>query len=198
MKSSLALVTLALAALSSMRANPTITIGDVVFTLAHQEKNPQGALREFLPADQTLNAWDRLVSVRELRSVSDPKQYILTFAQQYRAQNPAMKFMVSEDKANGDWLIDFLLVSSAPEARFAEWNVFRAQKAKAGIVVYQYAARVPFKEHVTEISDRLAKMRESMVPIVYSADFQEKEPNKAPEPTTTAVTSPAAQEPRQP
>ena len=166
---------------ASLVAKPSVTIGKQVFILAYEEKAKSGALREFLPLGESLDSWEHLVAIREFRTIAEPKQYIVSFAQQYRVQNPTAKFMITEDKVKGDWLIDFMHASPDPKVRFIEWNVFRARKAKEGIVVFQYAARYRYKDAVSEILAVVPKFGSEMSQIVYAAEFEEKdEPNQAP------------------
>jgi len=156
----------------SLRAEPTVTIGNTSFFLASEEKGKDSRLREFLPLGDELKSWRRLVGIREFYTLEDPKQYVLNLGGAYRAKNPTAKFMVSEDKANGDWLIDFMIGSPDPKNRFIEWNVFRARKVAKGIMVFQFAMRFPFKKEVQEILGEVPKFGGPVSRSVYAETFE--------------------------
>lgn len=125
-------------------ADPFITIGDQKFFLAYAPKDSAVQLREYLPKGETLKHWNRMASVRVFKDLNDPQAFLASVAESVEKGHPAARSQFLENKQEGKVILDFLTFDpdNSP-ARFAEWNLMRAEYVKGkGLVVYQYALRV--------------------------------------------------------
>lgn len=169
---------------TAFRATPVIEAGGVTFFLAFAERKKTGSLREYLPKDETLDSWTRLVAVREFDHPQNPKTYVDNLASQYRAKNPGIQFAIMQDLSSGDWMIDFFMFPPDPQTtKYVEWNFFRARKGKNGIAVFQYAVRLKHNGWVLSIKDQMKKTREESLSFLLSTWITENEPNQSLQPT---------------
>lgn len=136
------LLALALTATASA-ADPFITIGEQKFFLAYAPEDSAVQLREYLPKGETLKRWNRMASVRVFKDLDDPQAFLASVAESVEKSYPAARSQFLENEKEGKIILDFLTFD--PEnspARFAEWNLMRAEYAKGrGLVVFQYAMR---------------------------------------------------------
>lgn len=118
-----------------------VRIGAEEFHLAYAPADSASRLREYLPANDSLKSWEKLLSFREFPDVDAPVTYIGQLARTYRSRFPALKFEVVRDTSgpDGDYGIDFLI----PDRDGFEWNLFRVTRRSAGgVLVFQLAHRI--------------------------------------------------------
>jgi hypothetical protein len=160
---------------SILNGKPSVTIGDTLFVLANEEGGADGQLREFLKPDETFEHWTRLVAIRHITKLDDPKSYIDAMARQYHAKRPHMQFAMMQDIARKDWIIDFIEYPDSGKLKFMEWNYFRAHKSSQGLIVYQYAVRYYYKKRIDELGNQIGETRKAMLGVLLKSDFSESE-----------------------
>ena len=177
-------------AISSM-AKEAIRLGDGVYHLAFEDSNDEGALKEFLPAGETLENWTRMVAVRNLKKIRSPKDHIMAMAQNYRTQYPHMQFAVFEKKGTKEWAIDFIIYPLGQDSGHVEWNYFQAGKVRGvkGIVLNQYVARKPFNGSLEPVfkSWNLRDYRSEILGMLMSERFEIVDLPETEVQTTTSV-----------
>jgi hypothetical protein len=129
----------ALTLCTAVQAAPYITIGDSRFFLA----NANPALREYIPAGQTLDNWEELAAIRFLKDQTDPNAYLDKLGHQVVKDNPKATAQLFRNEAKKTSILDFVTFpTSTKSPQFLEWNLFRATYIEGkGVVVYQYAKR---------------------------------------------------------
>jgi hypothetical protein len=146
-----------------------IRIGDAQFFLAYTNASADGYLREYCLRNETTNNWTKLFAVRHFKKVESPKKYIGQMAQDYRKKFPQMSFASGGDDKKNLWLIDYV-VYDKKEPKLIEWDVFRAQtNAAGGILVYQYAERMTYKNSMAELD--VKGLRKRMMPVMATNQF---------------------------
>lgn len=199
MKRYILLIGILAAIANLLSAAPFITIGDLKLLRAYAPESSQVDLREYLPAGETFDHWTRLASVRVFKDLEDPKEYLANVAAAVTKSSPAARYQFLQNHKTKEYILDFMTFAPDSEpVHFAEWNLMRARYVKKkGLVVYQYAMR--FYDFGESTGAVIRAERNKMMQPFDEATFEEKEePNQTPEPTPTSVTSPAAQETRQP
>lgn len=158
---------------------PYIVIGDQKLFLAYAPKDSEVQLREYLPKGETLKHWNRMASVRVFKDLDDPRAYLSGVAENVEKSHPAARHQVLEKAETGTVILDFLMYDSeASPARFAEWNLMRAEYVKGkGLVVYQYAMRLYKIDD--EAAEAINTERRRMVPPFGAATFKEVSPTGA-------------------
>lgn len=127
----------------SKRAAPSITIGPRRLALAYAPADSPVGLREYLPAGESLDHWNRLASVRVFGGLNDPAAYLKNVAAGVAKSNPAARYQFLQNNETKDLILDFMVFATDPsKPTFAEWNLMRAVYEEGrGLVVYQYAVR---------------------------------------------------------
>lgn len=152
----------------------TIRIGDQVFVLADSKQSNEGTMKEYVPREQSLQNWKRLVAVRHFHNLKSPKKYIDNLVSEYRKRYPHMKFEAGGDKARNQWLVDYIIYPRDGGPKFVEWNFFTARPSSdRGIIVYQYAARASYEKSVEEAFKALdvPNLRREMLPVLRRSEF---------------------------
>ncbi len=136
-----ALVSLALAS-PTFAADDSVVFNQTKFLLRFAPKDSPVALREYLPASQTLEKWTEMLSSRTFKNLDDPKAYALKLAQDVVKGDPAARSQILRSDATGSYVVDFLVFSpEGSSPRFAEWNLMRVNKVSSGLRITQYARR---------------------------------------------------------
>lgn len=156
---------------------PYILIGDQKFFLAYAPKDSEVQLREYLPKGETLERWNQMASVRVFKDLNDPKAYLSSLAEAVEKSHPAARYQFLEKAETGMVILDFLTFDAETSpARFAEWNLMRAEYVKGrGLVVYQYAMR--FYKIDDKAADTLNAERKRLAPLFGAATFKEISPS---------------------
>ena len=143
MKPCLAFFTTFLVLTSALAADPFIKIGDLKLYRAYAPKDSEVGLREYLPAGENFDRWNRLASVRIFKDIRDPEAYLSAVAEAVTKSHPAARYQFLQNDKTKEVVLDFMTFppKSAP-VHFAEWNLMRAKYVKGtGLLVYQYAMR---------------------------------------------------------
>jgi len=156
-------------------AAPYVTIGDLKFFKAYAPADSPVQLREYLPAGETFDHWNRMASVRVFKDQKDPKKYLDAVAAQVVKSHPAARAQLLQNDKTKTLVLDFMTFPADDvRPRFAEWNLMRAKYIKGtGLVVYQYAVR--FYVVGKETGALVNAERNKMVAPFESATFEEKE-----------------------
>jgi hypothetical protein len=166
------------AAANLLTAASSITIGELKLFRTYAPEDSKVDLREYLPAGENFDHWNRLASVRVFKDLKDPKQYLSNVAAAVKKSHPSANYRLLQDDKSKELVLDFLTFApdSAP-LHFAEWNLMRAKYVKGkGLIVYQYAMRL----YVVDDSsiEILNSERKKMTRPFSEASFEEmKEPN---------------------
>jgi hypothetical protein len=176
----LALFTVAMA---SLRAAPAIGIGELKFYKIYAPAESAAQLREYIPAGETIDHWNRLASVRVFKDLKDPVAYLQKVAAGVAKSHPAARYQFLQNNQSKVLVLDFMMFAPASSPQpFAEWNLMRARYVEGtGLIVYQYAVR--YYTFGAETGAKVNAERNKMVEPFESASFEEeKEENQEAEP----------------
>jgi len=152
----------ALALLSpATAADDSVVFDQTKFVLRFAPKDSPVRLREYLPADETLEKWKQMLSVRTFTNLADPKAYALELAQDVVKGDPAARSQILQSNKTGTYVVDFLVFSQT-EPQFAEWNLMRVDKVADGVRITQYARR--FYSIDEEMTKAIIAAREKILP----------------------------------
>jgi hypothetical protein len=108
--------------------------------LASQAAENDESIQEFIPKDETIDAWTKLAAIRTQSDVDDPAAMAKQVAKGIRQRYPKAPFKVMVNKKAGEAMIDFVVWPD--DGSFAEFNVFRyAKHPRGGLLSQQYALR---------------------------------------------------------
>jgi len=159
-----------------LTAEEVVNVGGDVFHLASSGSADEGSIKEFVPADETIDNWSTLVAVRYLKNPRSPEEYIRNMAQEYQDVMPHMQFSVSQLDQTDAWDIDFIMYDRGKTSGFVEWNYFRAERPDVGegVVVHQYVVRRPYSRSISEAFDgwNLPSFRKRILPVLKQAEFR--------------------------
>ncbi len=114
-------------------------------TLAWEGGVPTDPIKEYIPADQDLETWTKLASIRIHSDLNDPEQIVAAVASELKKQNPRYPSDYQVDPETGAVVIEFVMWPGegvAGEADFVEYNVFKYERRpEGGLVAQQYALR---------------------------------------------------------
>jgi len=155
------------AAFSSRAEDPlpkeSVRFDGRTLVLASQGDNPGEHVKEYIPADQKLDSWTQLASIRDYPKLDDPKTLASNLVRMLKAQNPQAPSRMIQNPTTGDVIVDF--VTWNENGAFAEFNVFRyAKKPGGGLVAQQYAVR-DYKD-VRAFLKNLAPLRNRLVDLM--------------------------------
>lgn len=157
-----------------------IEIGGQRFDCCFNVQNEHGWIKAYVLQGQTIENWQTLVVVKYFDNLDSPEKYIRAMADLYSAEYPNMQFAIFEKEETGQWIIDYMVYTKA-NTGFVEWDYFQAEQAKdgPGIVVNQYAIRVPFSGSTKPALEKLnlAERRPELLKILMMSDFK-REPIK--------------------
>jgi hypothetical protein len=116
------------------------------FVLAWQNQTDSETVKEYIPADQNLDSWTELASIREYPELNDPKALAASLVKVLEERNPETPIGMIEDPQTGAVIVDFIVWSEAspsPDGSdFVEFNIFKYQnKPDGGVIAQQYALR---------------------------------------------------------
>jgi hypothetical protein len=131
---------------------------------------------EYIPRGETLEHWNRLVSIRRFGQLDDVEKYAERLADVVKQSNARSKPVVAYNSKTKVAIIDF--VAWPADDSYTEFNIFRVEPAKTGqgIVAYQYAVREyqDTKKFMRALKDLRAKtireMTDRGLTIHHSAD----------------------------
>jgi hypothetical protein len=143
-----ALLTVALVSMSVARAadQPALSDEDAVhfdgqtLVLRWEGENPGETIKEYIPADQKLDSWTRLASIRTYAELDDPGALAGSVIRQLKKDYPDSPCAIIENPETGEVVIDFVLWPA--DLTFVEFNVFKySQGEDGGVIAEQYALR---------------------------------------------------------
>jgi hypothetical protein len=163
---------------TAVEAAPYITIGDTRFFLASAAPSDRPVVREYIPADETLEKWEQLAAVRIFKNLRDPHAFLDGMGQQVVKRNPETRYWLVQNNETKDFLLDFMAFPpSTTQPFYAEWNLWRASYVEEkGLVVYQYARRIYTVG--PEFGQIVKAAREKMYNAFAAATFVEVEDTK--------------------
>lgn len=145
------------------QAAETVTFDGRTLVLASNTSSPGESIREFIPADEELEAWTILASIREFPKLTDPKRAAFDLIRVLRSQNPEAPSDVIENPATGDVIVDF--ITWPADRAFVEFNIFRySRSSRGGLVAQQFALRAydDQADFLTRLKSRRPGLIESM------------------------------------
>lgn len=173
--------TLIFIALANLHAAPSIAIGDLKLFQAYAPPESKVALREYVPAGESIKNWTRMASIRVFKDQKDPKAYLTAVAAQVAKSHPSARYQFLQNNKGKSLVLDFMTFPPESVSPFyAEWNLMRASFVEGkGLVVYQYAMRI--FDVGPQIGPIVNAERNKMVGPFELATFEESnEPNQAP------------------
>jgi len=126
---------------ASDSAKATVEFNGETLTLAWEDKDVFGdTIKEFIPADQTLDNWTRLAAAFEYPKIDDPREFAEGMVEQLTKDNPKTEYELLVNSESGEVILDF--VAYPEDGSYAEFDVFQYRKKDGGgLVAYQYALR---------------------------------------------------------
>jgi hypothetical protein len=119
---------------------------------------------EYIPRGETLEHWNRLVSIRRFDHLDDVEKYAERLAEVVKQSDARSKPIIAYNPKTKVAIIDF--VAWPKDDSYAEFNIFRVEPATngRGIVAYQYAVREyqDTKKFVRGLKDLRAKTIQEM------------------------------------
>lgn len=147
--------------------------------LAWRSENPELPIEEFIPADQTLEKWTRLASIRRYPDLDDAKSLAATTIETVNASYPGAPTNMFDNPESDDAIIEFVVESPAesPAESFVEYNLFKYSKdPDGGVVAQQYALRTYGDEE--KFLKRLKSVRQSLLDEMATTGLQEQQKKK--------------------
>ena len=139
-RTAVALLWLLAAAAAALAPPASLSFGGDRLVRKHEQSNARAGIVEFVPADETLDGWTRLVGFFVFwDNPGSPKQAgeTLTRLNEERYPGSMSRLRTKGDEA----LVDFVL--KAPNSDVVECNIFKYGRGPSGrgIVAFQYARR---------------------------------------------------------
>ncbi len=149
------------AVVSETSSQETIQVDGETLTLAFEGETDGDTIKEFIPAEQTLETWTQLAAVRHYAKLDDPKALAGAVVRQLQQRKPPANFELLENETSDDVLLDFIIWPE--DGSFAEFNIFLYRPTQDnGLVMYQYALRAygdDAEEFIKSLqADRRAKL----------------------------------------
>lgn len=143
--------------------------------LAWQGENPELPVEEFIPADETLEKWTQLASIRRFPDLDDAKGLAATTLETVSESYPGAPTNMVEKPDSDEAIIEFVVESpkESPAEPFVEYNLFKyAKDPNGGVIAQQYALRTygdkaKFLKHLKEV-------RQGLLDEMAEAGLQEK------------------------
>lgn len=143
--------------------------------LAWQSENPELPVEEFIPADETLEKWTRLASIRRFPDLDDPKSLAATTVETVNASYPGAPTNMFDNPESEDAIIEFVV--DAPDESFVEYNLFKyAKDPKGGVIAQQYALRTYGDKE--KFLKHLKSVRQSLLDEMATTGLQEQHEKK--------------------
>ncbi len=118
----------------------TVEFDGQTLELAWEGGEPGSAIREFIPAGETLDNWTHLASIREYAAIDDPRALAAETLESVKKNYPGAPHNMAENPDTGETVIDFLV--GPPDGSFVEYNIFKyAKRPAGGVIAQQYAVR---------------------------------------------------------
>jgi len=121
-------------------AEDTVNFDGQTLVLRWEGENPGETIKEYIPADQKLDSWTRLASIRTYSELDDPAALAGGVIKQLKKDYPDSPCAIIENPETGEVVIDFVLWPA--DLSFVEFNVFKYAKGEdGGVIAEQYALR---------------------------------------------------------
>jgi len=159
---------------AAVASQETIQVDGEPLILAFEGETDGDTIKEFIPADQTLENWTQLAAVRHYADLDDPKALAGAVVRKLRERNPPANFELLENESTDDIVLDFIVWPE--DGAFVEFNVFLYRPAQGGgLVMYQYALRAYGDDSEEFIKNMQAERRAKLIAatVQFAADKQE-------------------------
>jgi hypothetical protein len=132
---------------------PTFKFGGENFVRKFDASKAPNSQVEFGLADETIEAWTRLVTVHAFpNGGNDAMRAAANLANLIKQRYPGAKYKVISNPKTSEAIIDFLL--PVPKREMMEFNVFKYTPTENGLVALQFARRIKLGEtDAEELSD---------------------------------------------
>ena len=143
--------------------------------LAWQSENPELPVEEFIPADQTLEKWTTLASIRRFPDLDDAKGLAASTLETVSESYPGAPTNMVEKPDVDEAIIEFVVESpdGASAEAFVEYNLFKYVKdPKGGVVAQQYALRT--YDDKAKFLTHLKEIRQGLIDEMAATGLQEK------------------------
>lgn len=118
----------------------TVNFDGQTLVLRWEGENPGETIKEYIPADQKLDSWTKLASIRTYAELDDPAALAGAVIKQLKNDYPDSPCAIIENPETGEVVIDFVLWPA--DLSFVEFNVFKYAKGEdGGVIAEQYALR---------------------------------------------------------
>ena len=125
---------------TAITAEDTVNFDGQSLVLRWEGENPGETIKEYIPADQKLDSWTRLASIRTYSELDDPAALAGGVIKQLKKDYPDSPCAIIENPETGEVVIDFVLWPA--DLAFVEFNVFKYAKGEdGGVIAEQYALR---------------------------------------------------------
>ncbi|MEO6054193.1 MAG: hypothetical protein ABIP97_09290 [Chthoniobacterales bacterium] len=171
------------------RANPYLDFDGTRFYLAYAPNDPSDHLRQYVPAGESMDHWNRMLSSQLYKNLHDPEQYIKTLAHKVQGGKPEKNYELYIDKKKNMYLLEFVDIS---HRNFVECNIMQANYEKGvGLNLWRYSWRIYNVDKMNEkqLNSMAARIRKDMariVPKFWVFDFHEKVSAPAPNRANTS------------
>ncbi|MEO6848343.1 MAG: hypothetical protein ABI254_13885 [Chthoniobacterales bacterium] len=161
------------------QATPHLDFDGTRFYLAYAPQHSEVGLREYLPKGESLEHWNRLLSERYFKHLTDPEAYVKKVGKVAQGNQAEKNYELFIDKGKGLYAINFL--SYSEKEGVMECNIMQVHREKElGLVLYQYAWRVYGINKMNEkqadaAAKKVATDLHRMTPLFLSFDFKQKE-----------------------
>jgi len=167
----LASLTLVASSAAAAADSGSITFNGQTYTLQSKNASPNEVLNEYIPTNQTLDAWTHLISVRWFPELNDRKAAVGTLIKTLLAQYPDARYAAWELAEAQSTGVDFVTA----EGDLVEFNIFiyKPHPSGKGLLAHQVALRaygddrLPFMQNLrTTRADMLQKVVDFTFPEV--------------------------------
>lgn len=130
------------------------------FFLAVAERADDSSVDEYLPRDQDVDDYTRLISVIRTPRLRDLKEFASGLSAEFKWMDPDLKTRVVERPGGSGFLVDYLLTATVPEPML-EYDLFRIEGDDKKTVLYQHVRRVyrPTAEQAREFRGSIEEGR---------------------------------------
>lgn len=131
--------------------------------------------QEYLPAGESLEAYDQMFMIDVLTDGPTPDIAAHTMAQsleQRRSNDPLVNFEVIKNAATGEVILDFVLGSDDGQSSIVEWNAYRYVPTDGGLAMFGISRR-GYDDGVTDFLIDLKDMRFPAIEALANMDLPE-------------------------
>lgn len=143
------------------------------YKLAFVNRSAINVLRnEYIPADESLDRWSRMVTVRVFPDLDDPRQFMAVVLQNILHHNPQTGGEIGQIEETGQYTLDFLTWKDG----VSEWSHWMAEASRRpeGWVIHQFSLRAYDDDpEKPEWFVHFAEMRPQLIERARAIDYPE-------------------------